>query len=204
MNIIVQDRDLLEDVRDQRAADGLDLHDEVWEGVYLIMPYPDDEHQDLATSFSAVAIEAVGRPLQAKVRAGVNVSDRVVDWRRNFRIPDVAVFLLETAAVCHGAFWFGGPDFGLEIISPDDRTRDKLNFYEKIGTRELLLIDRDPWALELHRLRDGGFVEVGRSTLDDPTILNSEVLPLSFQLATGETRPVIVVAHLEDDRRWTV
>jgi Uma2 family endonuclease len=60
-----------------------------------------------------------------KVRPGVNISDRIVDWKHNFRVPDIVVFLNDTLAECHDTFWFGGPDFAIEIVSPDDRTRDK-------------------------------------------------------------------------------
>ncbi len=51
--------------------------------------------------------------------------------------------------------------------SPDDRAREKLAFYAKVGTREVLLVDRDPWALELFRLREGRLAQVSRSTTDN-------------------------------------
>ena len=37
----------------------------------------------------------------------------------------------------------GGPDFLVEVASPGDRSLDKLAFYEGIGVRELLMVDRD-------------------------------------------------------------
>jgi Uma2 family endonuclease len=98
-------------------------------------------------------------------------------------------------------FWFGGPDFGIEIVSPDDRSRQKLGFYEKVGTRELLLIDRDPWRLELYRLTHGELSLVGASTPDDPQPLRSEVLGLTWRLVAGQPRPQIEIAH-DDGRRW--
>ena len=87
-----------------------------------------------------------------KVMAGVNVSDREHGWKKNYRCPDVVVFLNHTKAVDCDTFWFGGPDFAVEIASPGDRSREKLEFYAKVGTRELLLVDRKPWSLELYRL----------------------------------------------------
>ena len=32
-------------------------------------------------------------------------------------------------------------------------SREKLDFYAKVGTREVLILDRDPWSLELYALR---------------------------------------------------
>ena len=105
-------------------------------------------------------------PRLGKVYQGVNVSDRDDDWTKNFRCPDVAVYLTGNPAVAKGAYWHGGPDFAVEILSPDDRSREKLDFYARVGVRELLLIDRDPWALELYRRNGAEWALAGRSTLE--------------------------------------
>ncbi|MCH7988662.1 MAG: Uma2 family endonuclease [Planctomycetes bacterium] len=110
---------------------------------------------------------------------------------------DVAVYLNDT-------HWYGGPDFAVEIISPNDRAREKLEFYAKVNTRELLIVDRDPWALELYRLQDKKLVLAGKSTLDDAAVLSSEVVPLSWQLVAGDKRPKIEVTHADGKQSWTV
>jgi Uma2 family endonuclease len=185
----------------ERRRKGLDLHDEVWHGVYIIMPNPDDQHQDLVGGIGVPFWLAIQEPGLGQVRPGVNVSDRIDDWKYNYRIPDVAVFLNGGTAECHDTFWFGGPDFTTEIVSADDRSRDKFDFYARVGTRELLLIDRDPWGLELHRLTEGEFALVGVSTVADPQLLTSEVIPFSFRLVAGSPRPQIEITH-RDGRRW--
>jgi Uma2 family endonuclease len=144
-------------------------------------PAPNDEHQELSGEFYYVLRTVVGRG-KGKVRLGVNITNRRKGWRRNYRVPDVAVFLGGTAAENRETHWLGGPDFGVEIISPGDRTREKIPFYESIGTRELLVVDRDPWALELYRLDGEHLALVGRATLDSPIVLESQVLPLTFEL----------------------
>ena len=63
-----------------------------------------------------------------------------------------------------GTFWYGGPDFAVEVISPFDRSRKKFEFYARVGVRELLLVNRKPWSLELYRL-DRGRAEAGRQDL---------------------------------------
>ena len=185
----------------QRHANNADLFDEVWEGVYLMAPAPNDEHQSLATRLARVLVEAIEDPDLGKVRVTINVAAQADSWEFDYRVPDLAVFLAGSAAVCHGAFWTGGPDFVIEIASPYDRTREKIEFYEKIGARELLIVDRDPWRLELLRLSGGKLGTIGASTLEDPTPLDSEATLLSFHLAQGEDRPEIAVAHC-DGRAW--
>jgi Uma2 family endonuclease len=64
-------------------------------------------------------------------------------------LPDVVVALAGGQAKDCGTHWCSGPDFVVEIRSPSEDPRDKLDFYAAVGTREVLVIDRDPWALEL-------------------------------------------------------
>lgn len=201
MSTIIQDPYIARSLIAERRRKGLDLHDEVWEGVYCVMPNPNVEHQDLIFGVGIPLRQVVQDAGRGRVFPGVNVSDRIDDWEHNYRIPDLAVFLHGGTAECHDTFWFGGPDFGIEIVSPDDRSRDKLGFYEKVGTRELLLIDRDPWRLELYRLTRGELAPVGASTLDDPQPLRSEVLGLTWRLIAEQPRPQIEIAH-DDGRRW--
>src|SRR5437870_1624529 len=113
----------------------------------------------------------------------------------NFRGPDIVLYLPNNPATNHDTHWLGGPDFLVEIISPGDLAWDKLDFYAKVNTREVLIVDRDPWALELYQLRSGKMKLAGRSDLANPAVLPSSVLPLTFQLRPGSPRPVIHVAH---------
>jgi Uma2 family endonuclease len=40
-------------------------------------------------------------------------------------------------------YFDGGPDAVVEIYSPGDETYEKLDFYAKLGVREVWIIDRD-------------------------------------------------------------
>jgi Uma2 family endonuclease len=170
----------------------------------MIMPLPNDEHQGIVSHLIFVFETIIGQVGLGKVRPGVNVSDREDDWTKNYRGPDVVVFLEGTTAINRDAFWLGGPDFAVEIISKGDRSRDKLDFYAKVNVRELLLVDRFPWSLELYRNQAGVMELVGRSTVEGQVTLPSEILPLSFALRPGEARPVIEVREQQGDRRWSV
>ena len=61
-----------------------------------------------------------------RIFPGCNVSDRPKRWKKNYRCPDVAVFLPGNPAEDRETHWFGGPDFAVEILSPYDRSREKL------------------------------------------------------------------------------
>ena len=204
MATLITDPYLEEQIQAERQASGGHHHDEVWDGVYMMIPLPNDEHQDLVGELTAVLIEVIHRAGLGKVRPGVNLSDREEGWIKNYRAPDVAVFLMGGAANAFGTHWVGAADFLVEIVSPDDHSRKKLSFYGQIGVRELLLIDRDPWVIELHRLAEGGLALAGTSTLADSAALVSEVLPLTFRLVPGDERPRIEVTHVESGKQWQV
>ena len=202
MPMLVLDRYQERSVRADRKVSGADRWDEVWDGVYMVMPLPNDEHQEIVAEFVIAFRAALGKGV--KIRPGVNVSDRDGDWEKNYRGPDVAVFLEGTSAVNRGAYWLGGPDFAVEVVSKGDRSRKKLAFYASVNVRELLLIHRASWRLELYRLDGGKLGLAGQSTLDDPAILPSVVLPLTFRLIPGAERPAIEVARLDGGEHWAV
>jgi Uma2 family endonuclease len=188
----------------QRQESGACRWDEVWDGEYIVMPEPDNLHQEIVTLLSTFFLLALDMGRLGRVLAGTNVTDQEEDWTHNYREPDVAVFLNGTAARNMRTHWLGGPDFAVEVISPQDWSRKKRDFYAKVGTRELLYVDRDPWALELYRLQEGELVPVSTSTPDRPEAIASAVLPLSFRLVAGEGRPRIEVVHNDGVQRWTI
>jgi Uma2 family endonuclease len=206
MALLALPTDELKRIVARRRRLGIDKFDEVWDGVYVMSPLADPEHQDIVGEFDSLFRAIVKREGLGLVYPGVNVSDLPLKWRNNYRCPDVAVFLAGNPAEDRGAYWFGGPDFAVEVLSPRDRARKKLGFYARVGTRELLLVDRAPWALELYRLDDGAMRRVGTSTMEHSDTIASAVLPLSFRLIAGETaeRPRIEARHDTDGRTWTI
>jgi Uma2 family endonuclease len=188
----------------ERKASGADRYDEVWEGIYMMVPMPNDEHQQLVMRIAAVLHEIVGWPGLGEVRPGVNLSDLRDDWEHDYRVPDVAVFLADGSAENCGTHWRGAADLLVEITSPGDHTREKTPFYNRLGVVELLLLDRQSWTLELYRREEDQLKKVGQSSVGAGEVLTSSAVPLTFQLVSGDPRPQIKVMHVESGREWMV
>ena len=193
--MIVLDKFVEESIKAERRARGIDRYDEVWDGLYIIGPVADNEHQDVQTGLCCAIQDAYGLDSEVRISAGANVSDLVENWEHNYRWPDAVVVCPGSIARDCDSHWHGGPDFVAEIVSKGDRSRDKLNFYARIGVRELLVIDRYPWQLELYRLTNGALELVCRSNVAESVSLRSAVVPASFRLLPGTPRPKIEVIH---------
>ena len=179
-----------------RRDSGSDRWDEVWDGVYVMPPLADNEHQRLGLELAIDLRNVLGPDEDIQIFAGCNISDQPKRWRRNYRCPDVAVFLPGNPAEDRGSHWFGGPDFAVEILSRFDRSREKFGFYARVGVRELLLIDRRPWQLELYWREGDRWDLTGRSDLDkSASALPSRVLPVTYRLVPGPRRPKVEVSR---------
>jgi Uma2 family endonuclease len=204
MAMFIENPTLEEDLKAQRRAWGADGHDEVWEGVYFMSPLADDDHQDLVLKFAAVLLEVISKRGLGKVRPGVNLAARAENWEDDYRVPDVVVFLNGTAAENHGTFWTGAADFVIEITSPRDRAYEKLPFYSRLGVGEVLILNRQKWAIELYLLHEGELRKSGESTLSRPDVLSSRVLSLDFRLVPGPARPQIEIRHETSAEQWVI
>jgi Uma2 family endonuclease len=204
MAMFIEDPALEESLKAQRQAWDADKHDEVWEGVYFMSPEADDDHQDLVLEFAVVLREAVAKHGLGKVRPGVNLAASAENWKDDYRVPDVVVFLNETAATNHGKFWTGAADFLVEITSPRDRVYEKLPVYSLLGVRELLILNRQKWMLELYQHLRGELQKSGESTLSLGDVLSSRVLPLDFRLIPGDARPQVNVRHRTSGEHWVI
>ena len=204
MDLLLTQRDKIRRVIRRRRRLGLDRKDEVWNGRYIVMPDPDNVHQDLVGALLTVLRIVISWAKLGNAYPGGNISNRADKWTSNYRVPDVTVFLNDNPAENRQTHWLGGPDLAVEIVSDNDKSRKKLDFYASVGTRELLIIDRDPWLIELFRLTNGELVSVGQSTIANGNVLTSEVVPLSFRLIAGETRPQIEALHRDGVQHWTI
>jgi len=205
MSILILDPEEAREVRHRHVSNGESSDSrftEMWEGVEVVPPFANDEHQDIQLALCVPLFECIHSPGLGKVRAGVNVAERHENWSENYRGPDVVVYLTTTTVINYGSHWVGRPDFLVEIISPGESPRAKFGFYAAVKTREVLIVDRYPWALELFQLVEGQFVSAGRSDLHDPQVLRSKAVPFTLRLTPGNERPQIEVTHIETGKRW--
>jgi Uma2 family endonuclease len=202
MSVLVHDPYFAEMIKRERTRTGADRFDEVWDGVYVANPIPTIDHQRMLMNILKILEDNLWN--DAIVIQRWSVSDRDEDWINNYRVPDVSVFLPENPGENRRSHWYGGADFVVEIASPGDRTREKLPFYAKVNTREVLIVDLEDPAIELHRLDESEHKIVGRAIPGSRTKLESSVLPLRFTLKKNRSNVLIEASRLDDDQKWLV
>jgi Uma2 family endonuclease len=203
MALRVLDTILEERLIEERRRMGGDRYDEVWDGEYVMSPLANLEHQHIASRLATIFYEVLGARDDVWSLAGANVSDQEVEWTKNYRCPDVVVTLPGSRAQNRHTHWYGGPDLVVEIVSEGDASYDKLDFYSKIGVREVLIVNRDPWLLELYRPNDAGVLTlVGRVDLLSSGHTASEVLDAELSLVQRDSRVSIKVIQTATGRSW--
>jgi hypothetical protein len=166
-----------------RRSTGLDRWDEMWEGVLHMTPAPSLEHQrilDELMMFLGRHLRAAGR---GTLRSGINVL-REAAAQSDYRIPDLTFIAGGHEHLLHeDGVRGGGPDAVSEIRSPEDETFDKLPFYAAIGTREVIVIDRDTKRPEIYRLAGSRYVALQQ---DADGWLRSETMTVRFRAVDGQ------------------
>ncbi len=201
----ILDPELCRDVIRQRQERGIDDHDEVWDGVYVVPPIANNPHQGLIAALCAILFNLINLEGRGQVFPGANVSDRRSGWDRNFRGPDVVVVLKNSRAHDCTTHWMGGPDFLVEIQSPRDHTDQELPFYSQIQVQELLIIHRDTRQLRLYRHDGQQLVLIEPSDFQGKKWLVSNVVPLAFRRKVYRNGPKTEVQRTDGQPgSWTV
>jgi Uma2 family endonuclease len=141
---------------ERRRRLGQDLLDEVWEGVYHMNPAPAARHAEIAQQLGELlgplAREAGLVPMISIFNLGEAGDYRVPDGGLHRARPGQRDVYLPTAALV------------VEIVSPDDKTWDKLGFYAAHHVDELLIVDMQERRVHWLGLQgDGEYVPVERS-----------------------------------------
>lgn len=146
----------LEDLLEQRRRTGTDRHDEVWEGVYHVIPVAGIVHSLVAAQLA----ELLGAPARA---GGLVVGAEFnLGGKDNYRVPDLGVHRDPQLAV-----WVPTAAIAVEILSPDDDTWKKLPFYAQHDVDELLIVDPPGRSVIWLALREGEYRPVDRSEILD-------------------------------------
>ena len=201
----VLDKEVVEEIVRDRKKRGIDQKDEVWNGVYVVMPEPTIEHQRLVKRLTSVLIRVVDEEERGEVFPGTNVSNRRRGWEKNYRAPDIVVVLHNSRAEDCATHWLGGPDLLIEVESPDDETDAKIPFYGDIGVRELLIVHRDTRQLRLYRNDGTSLAPVEPNARSGKEWLVSEVVPLALSRAAVKgQRPKIEVRRTDRPGKWVI
>jgi Uma2 family endonuclease len=203
--VLIYDDHLCSGLIRDRLKRGIDRHDKVWDGVYVIPPTPTLPQQRLVTSLSVILAKEIKLPDEGRVLPAVVVSDRRTGWKTNYRIPDIVVVLPHSRAVDCKSHFFGGPDFLVEVDSREGEVEEKLPFYGHIGVRELLRIDRETRRLRIYRNNGDKLGLISESVKPGKKRLQSNVLPLAFRWKGTDAEPRTEVTRTDGERgTWTV
>jgi Uma2 family endonuclease len=144
---------MLEELLEQRRRMGADRHDEVWAGVYHMVPGPSAPHSFIGHRL-AVLLDGPARAAGLRVSLGFNLGLDVDD----FRVPDLGVHREPRSGI-----WVPTAVIVVEILSPTDEAWQKLPFYAEHGVDELLFVDPGERSVTWLALRDAEYRRIDRS-----------------------------------------
>jgi hypothetical protein len=146
----------LEALIERRRRAGVDRLDEVWQGVRHMVPGPSLEHALVCTQL-ALMLDAPARAAGLLLAMSeFNLGESEDD----FRVPDGGLHRPGAAGV-----WHATAAVVVEILSPDDESRQKLPFYAEHDVDEVLLVDPADRTVTWLALHDGEYRPVERSGL---------------------------------------
>ncbi len=133
----------LEQLLERRRTSGADRYDEVWEGRYVVAPDPHARHGAVQIELGAL-LKATARRRGGRAALTFNLGTP-----DDFRIPD--------AGLLPGPYgvWHDTALLVVEVLSPDDATFEKLDFYTAHGVQELLVVDPESHTVRCFALQDG-------------------------------------------------
>lgn len=135
---------------EERRRNGHDRLDEVWDGVLHMVPQPAFQHNALGTQLLLV-LNRVGSRLGLVPTYEPGFYDPVKGLN-NYRVPDLA--LVHPDHISKRGIE-GRAALLVEILSPNDESRDKLPFFGQMGVQEVWIVDPNTRALEVYTSRDG-------------------------------------------------
>jgi Uma2 family endonuclease len=128
---------------EKRRQLGQDRRDEVWEGKYVVAPDPHGNHGDVQTELGIV-LKGAAQRLGLRKTTTFNLGGP-----DDFRIPDGGLLPGPLGV------WHDTAVLVVEILSPDDETFAKLDFYTAHGVQELLVADWRDRSVRIFALQEG-------------------------------------------------
>ena len=145
----------LEALLERRRLAGADRFDEVWEGVYHMVPGPSHAHGLLEAQLLAL-LRAPATDAGLEITGQFNLGESEHD----FRVPDGGLH-----SPGAGGMWHPTAALVIEIVSPGDESSQKLPFYAKHNVDEVLIVDPAERTVMWLGLREGGYRPIEQSSL---------------------------------------
>lgn len=140
----------------KRRALGQDLFDEVWEGDYHVAPAVHGRHAEVDDEVAAILHPRARRAgLRGRGPANVGTPD-------DYRVPDRSYYADRTTRTFHPT-----AAIVIEIVSLDDESRNKFDFYFRVGVKEVAIIDPNARTVEWYAREESGFRPADGSRLLD-------------------------------------
>lgn len=138
----------------RRRALGQDGFDEVWEGDYHVVPAPDPWH-------GLVHSALLERLVPLARAAGLHPSSQFnLGEPDDFRVPDGGFHRRQPSGVC-----IPTAAIVVEVVSPDDETWLKFDFYARHGVEEILVANPRTREIRWFPLAGTTYQEADASTL---------------------------------------
>ena len=154
---------------EQRHATGLDLWDVWWVGVYGIVTAPTREHQRLLKTLVNLLDTRIADPA-SEVLPDINIG---LD-KQDARVPDIAVLKVDVQLTSPA--FVETAEMVVEILSPGERSSEKLPFYARWGVGEYVEIDLAHRTVQMLRNQDDRWLPIERCQVVDLSL--DEVLAL--------------------------
>jgi Uma2 family endonuclease len=139
---------------EQRQRTGADLYDEMWKGEYHMAPAPHRSHGLLDYQL-ALILDPLARPAGLFGSGPFNLGDSF-----DYRVPDLG-FHRDTEP----RTWVPTAAIVVEIVSPDDESWAKLDFYAAHEVDEVLIVDPETHRVTWLRRDGSGYAEADGSAL---------------------------------------
>ncbi len=147
----------LVEVLENRRISGLDRLDEIWEGVYHMVPAPSGPHATIESQLHHLL-----RPLATAVGLTMSGQCNLGESEDDFRVPDSALHRSRPEGV-----WNSTAALVVEIVSPNDESWEKLPFYAAHHVDEVLIVDPQERTTAWLTLDAGEYNQIERSNLID-------------------------------------
>jgi Uma2 family endonuclease len=166
--------DAPQELIDERRRLGLDVRDEMWDGVLHMVPPPSEAHAEFSIEFVfVIGPIAKQRGLVPRMETGLFRA------ANDYRVPD-QLYRRPDQRSDRGA---EGAELVVEIRSPRDETYEKIDFYSRMGVSEMIVAHPEERRVELFRAVGGRLVPVQPGS---DGVLESEVLGIALRTVDGK------------------